>query len=253
MSCEKLHIGTCGWNYRHWADGVFYPLKLPQKSRLSYYCRIFETVEINNTFYNLPAKKVFENWRTTAPLGFLFAVKASRFITHMKKLREPETAVAPFLENIGGLQEKLGPILFQLPPFWNADESRLRELLTFLRQQQILVKPKITFELRNASWQQEPVFDLFRQNNVALCFADWPEISINGPVTADFVYLRRHGPSYMYSSEYSSEQIQDTARCIREWLDVGIEVFVYFNNDAFGLAIKNALQLQDILADDQAR
>ncbi len=248
MSKGHVYIGTSGWNYKHWGGGVFYPPDLPQRLWLPFYCQYFDTVEINNTFYHLPEKKVFENWRKTTPENFLFVVKASRFITHMKKLKEPETSTKRFLENASGLGNKLGPILFQLPPFWNLDLARLEDFLTYL-QRQTVVKPfHVAFEIRNVSWQQEQLFELFQLHNISLCLSDWPELEIDSPLTADFVYLRRHGPTYLYSSDYSEEQIEKDAHNIKAWVTEGKDVFVYYNNDAFGFAIKNALQLKRFLS-----
>ncbi len=242
-------IGTSGWIYRHWGKDVFYPSGLPQKKWLSYYCQTFDTVEINSTFYNLPGKKVYENWYQATPENFLFVVKANRFVTHMKKLNEPETTMQPMLENMSGLREKLGPILFQLPPFWNLDETRLRNFLAYLRQQDIIANLRVVFEIRNDSWKQTQVLDLFREHNAALCFSDWPGLTIESPMTADFVYLRRHGPSGLYSSEYSEKQLENIAQRMKTRLDQGRDVYVYFNNDAYGYAVRNAVQLKQLLSE----
>ena len=145
MTKGHAYIGTSGWIYKHWGKDVFYPVGLPQKQWLSHYGQTFDTVEINSTFYNLPGKKVFDNWRKATPEHFLFVVKANRFITHMKKLNEPEIAVQRILENISGLCEKLGPVLFQLPPLWNLDAARLQDFLAYLRQQTTITNLRVVF------------------------------------------------------------------------------------------------------------
>lgn len=246
MKKNQFRIGTSGWNYKHWS-GVFYPQDLKQKDWLRHYCQFFDSVEINNTFYHLPKKEVFEKWRKSVPDHFLFIVKASRFITHMKKLKEPEVSAKKFLENLSGLEEKLGPVLFQLPPFWNLNLQRLTDFLEYLSRQTIIRNLRVAVELRNPTWQCEEVNALFREFNVALCFADWPDLSINNPVTADFVYLRRHGPAALYASGYTSEQLQHDAEQVKTWLNVGMDVFAYFNNDAFGFAIRDALELKKMV------
>lgn len=243
MKSDKFRIGTSGWNYKHWS-GIFYPHDLKQKDWLGHYCQFFDTVEINNTFYQLPKKEVFEKWRSSVPDTFLFIVKASRFITHMKKLKDPEVSAGNFLENVSGLGEKLGPVLFQLPPFWKINSQRLEEFLEYLTKQNIVTNLRVAFELRNPTWAQEEIYALFRNYNVALCFADWPDLTINDPVTADLVYLRRHGPATLYASGYSNDQLKQDASHIKTWLSQGKEVFAYFNNDTGGYAIRDALNLR---------
>ena len=243
----RAYIGTSGWNYKHWSNGVFYPPKLPQKRWLEFYSQHFDTVEVNSTFYHLVKKSVFETWRQTVPDEFLFVVKASRFITHLKRLKEPEVTTANFLESITGLGNKLGPILFQLPPSMKAAPDRLQGLIDTLNHQQIVEVPRLVLEVREASWLCDEIFDILQRNNMALCFADWPGLNVDGPVTADFVYLRRHGPGDLYSSDYPIHMLQQDAENIKKWLAKGIDVFVYFNNDVAGYAVKNAQELKELL------
>ncbi len=247
MNNGEVYIGTSGWNYKHWGGGVFYPSGLSQKGWLDYYSKIFNTVEINNTFYRLPSKAVFEKWRDSVPDGFRFIVKANRFITHIKRLKDPESSVKNFLLNMGGLGEKLGPVLFQLPPSWNVNIERLENFLNYLTSQKIIIGLKAAFELRNRSWAVNEVFDLLRTYNTALCFADWPDLTIGKPVTADFIYLRRHGPKDLYSSDYSEKELRKDGEYICSWLEEGKNVYVYFNNDWGGYAVKNALELLKIV------
>ncbi len=249
MKQGNVWIGTSGWIYPHWGDGVFYPADLKQHDWLDFYARHFATVEVNNSFYRLPSKEVFEAWHKQTPPHFLFAVKGSRFITHMKKLKDPETSTAKFLQNVSGLKEKLGVILFQLPPFWKLNLERLSDFLEYLKEQKIVPGVRIALEIRNPSWHTPELHRVLARHNVALVFADWPDLDVRDPVTADFVYVRRHGPTWLYSSGYSDEHLRELADQIVNWVDSGRDVFVYFNNDAGGYAVENARQLQQFIAE----
>jgi|Deesub1362B_J571_1020462.scaffolds.fasta_scaffold03208_3 uncharacterized protein YecE (DUF72 family) len=243
----QVFIGTSGWIYPHWWEGVFYPPGLPQQKWLNYYARFFNTVEINNSFYRLPSRSVFEKWASESPEGFGFTVKASRFITHMKKLKDPETTTARFLRHVSGLSEKLQILLFQLPPFWKYDQQRVEDFLAWMNAQQILPRPRIAMEIRNPSWRTESFFGLLARYNVCLAFADWPDLDVEEPITADFIYVRRHGPGWLYASSYSDAQLYRLAGRISGWQAEGKDVFVYFNNDAGGFAIQNARRLMELL------
>jgi uncharacterized protein YecE (DUF72 family) len=247
MGEGKIFIGTSGWSYPHWGKGVFYPLKVKQKDWLPYYSQYFDTVEINNTFYQLPQKTVFENWQRSVPSHFNFVVKVSRYITHIKKLNQPEQPLLNFLENASSLKKNLSLLLFQLPPFLKANPLRLKHLLDFLKDQSIASSVRVSFEFRNKTWLEEETFHLLTQKNVALCFADWPDLTVTEPITADFIYLRRHGPKSLYSSGYSPQEIKRDANQIKKWLTEGKDVYIYFNNDAEGWAIKNALSLLEMV------
>ena len=244
---KDFFVGTSGWNYPHWGKGVFYPPWVKQEDWLSYYARFFNTVEINNTFYRMPAKNVFKRWESQVPEHFRFAVKVSRFVTHMKKLNHPEQSLSKFLENVAMLKQKVTLLLFQLPPFFKINLIRLASLLDFLKQQTILPGIKVVFEFRNRTWLNEGTFNLLEDEGAGLCFADWPEVMVEGPVTSHFIYLRKHGSRNAYTSEYSTEQIAEDARRIRVWLKEGREVYCYFNNDAQGFAVKNALTLSEMI------
>jgi len=243
MGKGKVFIGTSGWNYPHWGKGVFYPLEVKQKEWLSYYSQHFDTVEINNTFYQLPQKTVFERWEHSVPSHFSFVVKVSRYITHIKKLNQPEQPLLRFLENASLLKKKLALLLFQLPPFLKANQLRLKYLLDLLKDQSIIPGVRAAFEFRSKTWLNEEIFYLLKQKHVALCFADWPDLRVTEPVTADFIYLRRHGPKSLYSSGYSQEEIKRDGKQTNKWLADGKDVYIYFNNDAEGWAVKNALSL----------
>lgn len=243
----KIWIGTSGWNYRHWV-GVLYPEGLPTSRWLDEYCRCFPSVELNNTFYRLPSAATFRAWRQRSPEGFLFAVKANRFITHIKKLGDPANALQPFAQNVQELGEKLGPVLFQFPPSWKWNPERVGVFLETLRAHPAAKRWRVSFEIRNPTWDCDEAFEMMRRFNVALCFADWPDLKVMGPLTSsEFVYVRRHGPTDLYSSGYTDDQLADDAEAIAAWSSQGRDVYVYFNNDFGGWAVVNALSLMRIL------
>jgi len=239
----NIFIGTSGWNYPHWGDGVFYPPELRQRAWLAFYADHFQTVEINNSFYHLPKKETFENWRDTVPEGFIFAVKVSRFVTHMKKLSEPESSMKAFLENVSGLGRKLGPLLFQLPPFWKVNIERLESMLKYLKSQSLVRRPVCVFEFRNPTWVCDEVGGLLRRYRASLCLADWPNLNVRDPRRSGIIYIRRHGPQELYASGYAEPELRSEAKKIREWAGVGKRVFCYFNNDAGGRAVHDAKKL----------
>jgi uncharacterized protein YecE (DUF72 family) len=244
----RCFVGTSGWNYKHWSEGVFYPSGLKTSEWLNHYAQYFDSVEINNSFYRLPEKWVFKKWYETPPAKFIFAVKASRFITHMKKLADPQEHLPLFLENASALKEKLGVVLFQLPPYWKFNRDRLEGLFDFLSRQQILPGLHAALEIRHKSWQSNTCFDILIKYNISLALTDWPGLPIEGPLTAEFVFMRRHGPGSLYASNYSDAHLKRDAQRIRTWLAQGKDVYIYFNNDAFGYAVKNAQTLKDYLA-----
>ena len=242
-----IQVGTSGWNYKHWAGGVFYPPEVKPPAWLQYYSRFFSTVEVNNTFYRLPDRRVFENWRAQTPPGFVFTLKVSRLFTHIRRLADPPGLVGKFFENASGLGEKLGVMLFQLPPNFHFAPERLSGLLDYLDRQQILPGVRAAIELRDRAWYNEECFELLRRHNAALVLADQPGFAADGPVTASFVFLRRHGPGGMYVSNYSDESLEHDAHRIRGWQAEGKDVWIYFNNDAYGYAVRNALRLKELL------
>jgi len=236
-----VHIGTSGWHYLHWR-GPFYPDKLPTSEFLSFYARRFHTVEINNSFYRLPLEKTFRQWHDTAPPDFVFAVKASRFITHMKKLTDPHRTLPPFLDRVAVLGEKLGPLLFQLPPHWSFHPERLQAFLAALPPSH-----KYALEFRDPSWLNDQAYDLLSQAGAALCIYDFAGRLSPRQVTAPFVYIRLHGPGGPYQGCYDLPTLRDWAQAISAWAHQGKEVFCYFDNDEAGFAVLNALTLQDLL------
>lgn len=238
---SQVNVGTSGWHYQHW-HGLFYPRDLPPAKMLQFYARDFGTVEINNSFYKLPTEEVFRNWCGAVPRDFVFAVKGSRFITHMKKLHDPENAAALFFERVRALGETLGPILFQLPPRWPVNAQRLGEFLGLIPKHQ-----RYVFEFRERSWCCSDIYQVLRRHNAALCLHDWGGSEWPQELTADFAYVRMHGPSGAYHGNYDSKMLKIWARRIEGWRRDLISIFVYFNNDQGGYALTNAKDLLKLL------
>ncbi len=238
----RLWIGCSGFLYDDW-KGTFYPENLPRKQWLPYYCRNFSTVELNVTFYGLPERETFAKWHMATPEDFLFALKGSRFITHVKKLKDCSEPIEVFFSRASLLKEKLGVILWQLPPSFAADLGRLREFLENLRQ----FNMRNAFEFRNKTWMNKKTYSALEKGNAALCMADHPDFLKNLPVTADFLYIRRHGAAANHATSYSTEFLKEDAKFIRAHLRKRQDVYLYFNNDAMGHAPKNALELLQLL------
>lgn len=241
----RVHIGTSGWHYNHWR-GPFYPEKLAPAKMLNFYTGRFDTVELNNTFYRLPSVECFANWRQTTPAGFCFAVKASRFLTHNNKLKDPENALQNFLPRLEALQEKVGPILFQLPPRWRVNVERLGEFLRALPRHH-----RYAFEFREPSWNTEAVYATLRRHNAACCIFELDCFLSPLEITADFAYVRLHGPAGKYQGCYSRQTLRLWARRIAEWRRLRA-VYVYFDNDHAGYAAQNALELKRLVAHQQS-
>ena len=239
----QLHIGTSGWHYKHWLGGVFYPEGTTPAQMFQFYAQHFDTVEINNSFYHLPSAQTFDNWRDSSPAGFLFAVKGSRFITHMKKLKDPKPSSEKFFLVADRLGKKLGPILFQLPPRWKVNVDRLSEFLEALP-----ARHKYVFEFRDESWLVPEVYKVLRRHRAAFCIHDFADMKIPNEITASFTYIRFHGPtSAKYFGSYSSSQLKVWAQRIEEWSRRLSAIYVYFNNDPGGEAVKNAKELKRML------
>jgi uncharacterized protein YecE (DUF72 family) len=231
----ELRVGTSGFQYRHWR-GDFYPPDLPTRHWFRHYSARFDTVEINNTFYNLPEPESFDAWREVAPPGFRFSLKYSRYATHLKHLKDPEKPLERFLERAERLHSWLGPLLVQLPPHWGADPERLDSFLRAVPRRR-----RIAVEVRDPDWLREEVYEVLRRHRAALVIHDLID---NHPVelTAGWTYLRFHGRRY--GGSYSPQALSGQAGRIRRWLDDGRDVYVYFNNDRGGHAPRNAADLR---------
>ncbi|WP_246179834.1 DUF72 domain-containing protein [Microvirga thermotolerans] len=232
-----LRIGTSGWHYRAW-NGPFYPRDMKPRAFLSFYVEHFNTAEINNSFYRLPSEQAVRAWREGVPDGFLFAWKASRFITHLKRLKDVEDSVGLVFGRMSGLGPAFGPALFQLPPTFEADPENLERLarcLGHLPQGQ-----RCAFEFRHPSWYEERPLRLLRNRNAALCITDHRAAPSPWIATADFVYVRGHGPTGFYAGHYERPTLQDWSARLRLWHAEGRDVFVYFDNDVKGAAPEDA-------------
>ena len=236
---QELRIGCSGWQYRHWR-GDLYPAELPMSRWFQHYASAFDTVEINNSFYRLPEAETFAKWREQAPRGFLYAVKASRFLTHMKKLKDPEEPLTRFFDRAQHLGAALGPVLYQLPPRWPLDLPRLEAFLSALP-----ARYNHAIEFREPSWYDDRVFDLLQQHNVALCLHDM-EGSATGRQTAvgPFVYVRFHFGTTRYGGRYDDRRLDNWAGWLADRFRSGSSVFAYFNNDVGGHAPRDAIRLR---------
>jgi uncharacterized protein YecE (DUF72 family) len=236
-----IHVGTSGWQYRDWKNG-FYSRGLPQRAWLAHYASVFPTVEVNNSFYQLPKEETFGKWQEATPKGFLFAVKASRYITHIRRLREARDSVTLFWSRARHLGSKLGPVLFQLPPNLKADPPLLAEFLKVLPKSM-----RAAFEFRDDSWQMEEVLGLLEEAGAAWVLADRPGWRVPEIVTGGWSYIRFHQGRSFHPGYARSK--------LRRWADRiassdARDTFVYFNNDALGAAPEDAMTLIRLLQDD---
>jgi len=234
-------VGTSGWDYPHWSS-VFYPEDLEEADYLEYAAQALPSLEVNNSFYSLPEADTLERWRETTPDGFVFSLKASRYITHMKKLKTADDALGKLIDRSQVLREKLGPLLFQLPPHWNADRERLDRFLDRLPDDL-----RCTFEFRDPSWFCDEVYDALERHGAALCFYDLDGRQSPTERTADFVYIRLHGPDGPYKGRYTRSELSGWAGAIHSWLRTGSDVYCYFDNDERGYAALNALELHEMV------
>lgn len=244
---RHIWIGTSGYTYPHWREGVFYPAGLHVAEELAFYIRQFRTVELNYPFYRLPSRANFALWSGTAPAGFRFAVKVSRYITHLKHLRECEEPLRNFLAQAAGLEAgKRGPLLFQLPGAWKPNLERLREFLPLLPRDW-----QCAFEFRNPEWWQAETLVLLRQYGAAFCLPVSPQLPPPPErLTAGFAYLRLHGGQGAGGS-FEEEELQHWAGVVRRLHRQAAEVYVYFNNDQQGCAVRNARRLVELLSVEQ--
>jgi len=245
LACRlpMIKIGASGWHYRHWR-GPFYPQHCSTACMLDFYSRHFDTVEINNSFYRLPEPETFDLWRKQTPPGFQFAVKASRFITHNKKLADPDSALESFLPRAARLREKLGPILFQLPPKWNVNVPRLEQFLAALPKGN---RWRYAFEFRNPTWLATEVYAVLRRYGAAFCIFDLAGFQTPLELSAEWSYVRLHGPGGKYQGSYSNVQLRLWAKRLRAWARKLKTVYIYFDNDQAGYAAQNAQQLRKLL------
>ena len=234
-----LRIGTSGWVYAHWR-GLLYPPELKQPGWFAVFARNFDTVEINNSFYRLPSAAAFDAWREQAPPGFLYAVKASRFLTHFKKLKDPAEPLKLFFDRAQRLGDRLGPVLYQLPPRWRLNLPRFEAFLAALPRGFDHV-----VEFRDPSWLVEPVFQAMARRGVSHCLHDLRGLAVPPTITATPVYIRFHGASSQ-GGDYPLHELETWAHRLSDWRGRGWDVYVYFNNDWGGYALKNAVALKGL-------
>lgn len=237
----NFRVGCSGWQYKDW-KGRFYPKELPQRKWLEYYTAAFDTVEVNNSFYRLPESATFAAWRDHTPDNFLFAVKASRYLTHLKKLKEPIEPIHRFWERAVELKEKLGPVLYQLPSRWPLNEERLFGFLEVAPE-----GPLQTIEFRDPSWYCDAVYRALERKGIALCLHDMAGSASPRRAVGPFVYLRMHGTGAKYHGAYSSKALRDWADWLAEQGQGGKDIYVYFNNDVEGHAVQDARRLREYL------
>jgi uncharacterized protein YecE (DUF72 family) len=239
-------VGTSGWSYEHWR-GLFYPANLRRKDWLGFYASRLATAEINNAYYRLPDAGILQGWRDAVPSDFMFAVKGSRYITHMKKLKDASRSVTTFLERISVLGEKLGPVLFQLPPNWHCNRERFASFLDMLSGDF-----EYAFEFRDHSWHNEEIYGLLEARNAAFCIYELDGFLAPKQITADFVYVRLHGPDGPYRGNYDTRRLSGWAGAFSTWSRQGRRIFCYFDNDQSAYAPRNALRLQRMLSQPSA-
>lgn len=241
-----LYIGTSGFSYPSWR-GSFYPAKMPAREFLAHYGSRFRSLEVNSTFYRFPLESTLARWRDLTPEGFVFAVKASRYITHIKRLGEPENTVGPFLDRVRSLGTKLGPILLQLPGKFTFNAEVLASFCEVLDK-----RFRYVFEFRDPGWFREDTCDILKRHGMAFCIWDYAGFRSPDAVTAGFVYVRLHGPlKEPYRGAYPVSFLEERADAIRGWLSEGRAVYVFFDNTMEGDAASDALKLSRLLAGEK--
>jgi uncharacterized protein YecE (DUF72 family) len=238
----RARIGCSGWQYQHWR-GDFYRADLPQTKWLEYYASVFDTVEVNNSFYRLPETSTFARWAARVPARFQFAVKASRYLTHMKKLKDPVEPIERLFGRMRALGKRLGPVLYQLPPGFQIDTARLEQFLQVLPGD-----TRHVIEFRHPSWYVDPVYGMLDRYRASLCLHDMRDSATGRLRVGPIVYTRFHGPSGRYHGGYAAADLRAWAAWFQAALDQGTHVYAYFNNDVGGHAPRDAIALRQLLA-----
>ena len=240
-----LFIGTSGWSYPHWKE-VFYPEYIKPARYLEFYLTRFNCVELNSCFYHIPRETTVEGWMQRTPGSFKFSLKLSRFITHQKRLVDCQEPLKRFFDVFERMRERLGPVLIQIPPGLSCDIPLLADFLSLLEVE--YKHYRFSIEIRHRSWITDQFFELLAHHGIAFVIADsnnrFPDYEA---VTSDTVYLRLHGPESLYASEYNDSSLHRYAEKIIKWLRTDHEVWVFFNNDFNGYAVKNALMLNELV------
>ncbi len=233
-------VGTSGWRYEHWKN-VYYPSGLAGTKTLAYYATDFRSVELNTSFYRVWNAEAYRKWAQTVGDGFIFSVKAPRFVTHMKKLLPSKVVLREFFHAIRALGSALGPVLFQLPPRWKKHTARLETFLDALP-----ADVQYAWEFRDKSWYDDDVYEVLRSRGSAMVLHDHASAPSPVRLTADWLYVRLHGPRGDYASQYSKYELRKWEEILNSLPTVSL-AYVYFNNDAHGYAVRNALQLQAMI------
>jgi uncharacterized protein YecE (DUF72 family) len=241
MTRARVRVGCSGWQYGHWR-GKFYPRDLPVARWLEFYVQQFDTVELNNSFYRLPDAEQFDAWRERLPSGFVMAVKASRYLTHLKRLRDPVEPLNRLWSRAERLGDRLGPMLYQLPPRWHRDVERLASFV-----ERLPARRRHAIEFRDPSWYDRTVFRLLHDGGVALCLHDMRGAASQASPIGPFVYVRFHGSGARYGGGYSPQRLTAWADRLAEWAGEGLPGYVYFNNDAAAHAVRDAHRLRTLL------
>lgn len=235
---KNIRIGCSGWSYDGWR-GRFYPKELKPAEWFAYYAQYFDTVEINNTFYHLPPARTFNTWQAQAADGFVYAVKASRYFTHLKRLKNARAALNKFLTRARKLKKHLGPILYQLPPHWHLNLERLESFLDLLPADLLHV-----FEFRDQSWMSEDVLQMLDERDVSFCTHDFPGLAVPRRAVGPIAYVRFHGAGSVYGGSYSGPALRSWWNWMEKQIRGGKELYVYFNNDVEAQAVRDAQRLK---------
>lgn len=242
----SIHIGTSGWSYKHWKQ-LYYPEDLKETEWLEYYAKDFSITEINTSFYHLPKTATTKGWNERVPKGFMFCPKMSRYLTHMKKLNEPEESMGRFFDAFAPLKRKIGPVLVQLPASVPYVHEKAKHFYQVCKKQ--FPYYRFAMEARHNSWLSDESIALMRAYNIAFVIS---QSGIGFPyaelITAQHIYIRFHGPGALYASDYSNEQLKVFAQHFKKWEKQGHSVWAFFNNDIYGYAVKNAKQLINLCA-----
>jgi len=245
MKFHHIHIGTSGWSYKHWSE-IFYPKEIKPDKYLEYYITRFSCVELNSSFYNLPLKTTVSGWTNRTPDTFRFCLKLSRLITHQLQLVNVEDPLHNFFDVFYGMKDRLGPVLIQLPPGLSFDKQLIHSFFNLIKEQ--YGQYRFAVEVRDKSWINDVFFDMLSQHKTAFVIADsGNRYPYNEAVTTDFIYLRLHGREQLYASDYHENDLRYYAGKINKWFEEGKEVWVFFNNDYHGFAVKNAEMLEGII------
>jgi uncharacterized protein YecE (DUF72 family) len=242
----KIHIGTSGWSYKNW-KGDFYPEELKAKEWLHFYARHFDTTEINTSFYHLPKQQTVENWAEEVPARFRFCPKISRYLTHIKRLLEPEEPLQRFFDIFDPIKKHLGPVLVQLPPSLKFEQERIQHFFEIITT--TYSDYDFALEVRHKSWMEQEALDMIKRYDIGLVIS---QSGVGFPysemITGKNIYVRFHGPGKLYASSYDDDMLKDFAKKFKKWSKEGHAIWAFFNNDWYAYATQNAVRLRELCA-----